>query len=182
VILVERLTLAGKRIADCTISQYLSGTRSITSNAVERIETAINLKGWFSANDGDLSEDAPPRSVLEAPQWVPPAPQVQANEAKVQLVAPNPAPLIQSPVETCSAAGAIAAPMLDIPFERRLWNVADIANYLRCSPRHTADRIINLPGFPAGFALPLGESDTDGNQLWYAREVVEWALSFQRKR
>lgn len=57
---------------------------------------------------------------------------------------------------------------LEVPFELRIWGVAECAEYLGYEPRYFRDRIRYQEGFPA----PL-----DRLQLrWKAADVTAWAL------
>ena len=58
--------------------------------------------------------------------------------------------------------------MIDVPFEFRIWSVADCAEYLRYAPRYFRDKVRYQEGFPE--PLP-------GLELrWRAADVVAWAL------
>jgi len=63
-----------------------------------------------------------------------------------------------------------------VPIEHALWDVADIANYLRRSPATVRERTICLPDFPKPFRTPaLRENKvTRGHPTWKAIEVIRW--------
>jgi hypothetical protein len=68
-----------------------------------------------------------------------------------------------------------------VPIEHALWDVADIANYLRRSPATVRERIVCLPGFPKPFRTPtLREGEqTRGHPTWKAMEVIEWNQQYR---
>ena len=61
-----------------------------------------------------------------------------------------------------------------VPFNVRLWTIADIAQFIQVS-RDTVTRLKSKPGFPA--AIRIG----GGHPRWKAVEVVRWAESQKGK-
>lgn len=54
-----------------------------------------------------------------------------------------------------------------IPWEKKLWSTADIAQHLNLAQRTVSERIVCLPSFPA-------PTKVGGSFRWYAAEVCEW--------
>lgn len=62
-----------------------------------------------------------------------------------------------------------------------LWDTADVAAYLCCSPHQLLNRFRPMTGFPKAIRLPsLNAGETSrGNPRWKAREIIEWASQHQ---
>lgn len=58
-----------------------------------------------------------------------------------------------------------------IPLDKQLWDVCDIAAYLKISER-TVMRYSGLPGFPKYARMPSAKGL--GTLRWQAREVMQW--------
>lgn len=70
---------------------------------------------------------------------------------------------------------------LEIPFEYRLWDADECAEYLHKNKRVFLERYAAMPSFPKRIPPP----NTRGGKsqpLWRAIEVVNWALKFQEKQ
>lgn len=63
-----------------------------------------------------------------------------------------------------------------VPIEYALWDIADIANYLRKSPQVVRERIACLPSFPKPIRTPsLREGKiARGHPTYKAIEVIRW--------
>jgi hypothetical protein len=59
--------------------------------------------------------------------------------------------------------------MTDTPFERRIWNAQECAEYLRQEVSTFLKRTQYVPGFPARCPIP-------GQPRWSAKAVTAWAL------
>lgn len=75
--------------------------------------------------------------------------------------------------------------LVQIPFEKRLWDLTEVAEYMHRSPAVVAARIAVLPSFPKPVQIPsLNSSGTEKNKkarpLYRAEEVVEWVLKHQK--
>jgi len=51
--------------------------------------------------------------------------------------------------------------------QRRLWTIADVAEYLQLSVDHVRDRVVHSPGFPA--AARIGHA-----KRWKPEDVRAW--------
>lgn len=70
---------------------------------------------------------------------------------------------------------------LDTPFEHRLWDADECAQYLHKNKRVFMERYAPMPSFPKRISPP----NTRGGRsqpLWKAIEVVDWVMKFQEKR
>lgn len=65
-----------------------------------------------------------------------------------------------------------------IPFDRALWGIDDIAEYLRLSYKYVQEYIISHHTFPDAIRLKFNNAKK-GHPRWYAREVVEWAAKYR---
>lgn len=54
--------------------------------------------------------------------------------------------------------------------ERRLWTIADVADYVAMSKSHTAQKVVVQPDFPK----PVRVLE-NGHPRWVSTEVMEWA-------
>lgn len=67
-------------------------------------------------------------------------------------------------------ASAIAnAVSARVPLSVKMWDSADIADYLRYERNFVTRNVITDPTFPAKFDI--------GHGRWRAQEVIDWALS-----
>lgn len=66
---------------------------------------------------------------------------------------------------------------LVVPPERRLWDMAAIADYSGFSASTVQQKIVCLPDFPDAIRAVEG-----GQPRWPAAEVMEWFESRRRKR
>ncbi len=53
-----------------------------------------------------------------------------------------------------------------------VWNVDDIANYMRLSRSSIQSRVISRKDFPRALRIPTDNGM--GGRRWYAKEVKEW--------
>lgn len=183
-ILAKRLKGAGMTIGQSLISQYLTGGKNISARTAERIEVALSLEGWFSPKRGIPAQ-------LETAKHLPPAeeptrlPQIGENLSSPSLATHRDQPeRTETPDKENDRAlnSTVGADMSVVPFEYRLWNMTDIAAYLRISPHTAGERVVNLPRFPTAIRIPaLDESGSKSNWLWKAAEVIEWAMGYQGK-
>lgn len=65
-----------------------------------------------------------------------------------------------------------------VPLEDQLWDNADIAHYLRRTPKVVRETLTPLPSFPKAIRLP---SKGRARPLYNAAEVVAWAKRFYEK-
>lgn len=65
-----------------------------------------------------------------------------------------------------------------VPLEDQLWDNADIANYLRRTPKVVRETLTPHPSFPKAIRLP---SKGKARPLYNASEVVKWAKRFCEK-
>ncbi|MBN9125806.1 MAG: hypothetical protein BGO99_09960 [Nitrosospira sp. 56-18] len=65
-----------------------------------------------------------------------------------------------------------------VPLDLALWSGDDIAVYLRRDRRTVMERLACLPDFPKAIKLP-SPSGGKGQPLWVAKEIMEWARSYQ---
>lgn len=63
-----------------------------------------------------------------------------------------------------------------VPAERRLWGMAEIADYSGYSVSHVAQKIVCLPGFPDAVRV-----DKSSQPRWPAGEVMSWFEGRRRK-
>lgn len=63
------------------------------------------------------------------------------------------------------------------PAASRLWSSEDIAAYIGFSVKHTRDRIVTLPGFPA--CILIGDSQQG---RWKADDVRRWVEQASRRK
>lgn len=78
-------------------------------------------------------------------------------------------------------AGKIRPP---VPLDQALWNIGDIAGYVRKSKNVVQQRMICLPGFPKPIRLPAmnpGKLEGSGHPLWNAKEVIDWVQSHKER-
>lgn len=78
----------------------------------------------------------------------------------------------------------IAPPAPRVPSDKRLWDVATLAEYLNMSEKQVHTRIICHPDFPPAIRLPTknGRSESSRAQpRWEAKDVVAWAQRFKSK-
>jgi hypothetical protein len=68
-----------------------------------------------------------------------------------------------------------------IPLEIDLWSGDELAAYFKRDRRSVMEKIVCLPSFPRAIRLPSAIGGK-GQPLWKAREVIEWAESYQEKR
>lgn len=68
-----------------------------------------------------------------------------------------------------------------IPLAVDLWGYSEIADYLKMTQRHVADRVATLPGFPASIRIPTRGAGR-GQPRYKASEVIAWAESHRSKR
>lgn len=60
---------------------------------------------------------------------------------------------------------------------RDVWTSQQIADYLKCSPRHAIERYACLPDFPRAIRLPSAGGRS--RPRWYADEVIAWVEKYQ---
>lgn len=65
-----------------------------------------------------------------------------------------------------------------IPIHVELWSAAEIAAYLKVSPRQVIDRYSKLPDFPRAIRLP-SLSGGCGHPRWKASDVIAWSQKYQ---
>lgn len=58
-----------------------------------------------------------------------------------------------------------------------LWDMNDIAHYMRLSKSSVQQRIITTSGFPKAIRLPT--TDNGGQRRWQPKEVKAWAARFK---
>lgn len=68
-----------------------------------------------------------------------------------------------------------------VPLSAQLWDTEMVASYLKRSYNTTRDSILVLPTFPAPIRLPSSGKGR-AYPLYKAREVVEWAESYQSRK
>lgn len=59
-----------------------------------------------------------------------------------------------------------------------LWNVDDIARYLKLGKASVQNRILNKNKFPRPFVIPTTE--TGGAKRWKSKEVKKWTERFRK--
>jgi hypothetical protein len=59
-----------------------------------------------------------------------------------------------------------------LPLEDRLWDVAEIAEWLRLSVDTVSRSVVTRPGFPAPVQAVAGAL---ARRRWFAGEVIRWA-------
>lgn len=59
-----------------------------------------------------------------------------------------------------------------------LWNVDDIARYLKLGKASVQNRILNKNNFPRPFVIPTTENG--GAKRWKSKEVKQWANRFRK--
>ena len=67
-----------------------------------------------------------------------------------------------------------------IPASVQLWDLDDIAEYLRLSKVSVQSRIACLPDFPKAIRLPT-DGKKSGHPRYKAAEVISWAEHHQEK-
>lgn len=69
------------------------------------------------------------------------------------------------------------------PVEIDLWDMATIANFLKRDPQVVRERMACLPSFPKAVRLPTMTSGKAGRSqpLYWAKEIIAWAKSYQEK-
>lgn len=78
--------------------------------------------------------------------------------------------------QIAAAVAARVAPA--IPLHVDLWSAAEIAAYLKMTPRHILERYAPRPDFPKAIRLPA-QSGGPGQPRWKASEVIAWAERHQ---
>lgn len=63
--------------------------------------------------------------------------------------------------------------------DSRLWDVHDIADYLKYSTKTVQNRIINIQGFPQPINLPT--TDNGGYDRWEPAEIKAWAKRHKKR-
>ena len=64
-----------------------------------------------------------------------------------------------------------------------LWDIKDIAGYLKLSIDHTRKRVVANPSFPGKIALPSAGNGRKGkHDLWVAVKVKNWVLQHEESR
>lgn len=63
-----------------------------------------------------------------------------------------------------------------VPIEYAVWDVQDVAGYLRKSPQVVRERIVCIPDFPRPIRTPStrGGKISSGHPTWKAIEVIRW--------
>lgn len=72
-----------------------------------------------------------------------------------------------------------------VPFEKRLWDLTQVAEYMHRSPTVVSERIAVLPNFPKPVRIPsMNSAGTEKNKtarpLYLATEIVDWVLKHQK--
>ncbi len=67
-----------------------------------------------------------------------------------------------------------------IPLAIDLWDIETIAALLKRNPQVVRERMACLPNFPRAIRLPTTKGRAQ--PLYSAKEVVDWAKSYQEKR
>ena len=57
-----------------------------------------------------------------------------------------------------------------------LWSAADIAEYLRVTPRQVRERIVKDDTFPSAMKRKCGT--TTSHARWRARDVIDWVENY----
>ena len=81
-----------------------------------------------------------------------------------------------------SLASAIAkklAPAISLDID--LWSAAEIAAYLKISPRQVTERMVLIPSFPRAIRLPAFGGGRS-RPRWKGAEVVAWVERHQEKK
>jgi hypothetical protein len=65
-----------------------------------------------------------------------------------------------------------------VPFSDQLWDLSDVAKYLRRSSSYVQNTLTCLTSFPKAIRLP---SQGRARPLYNAIEVVEWTKKFREK-
>ncbi len=88
------------------------------------------------------------------------------------------APLIE---QLAAAVAQLVRPA--IPIEIDLWDMTMIAAYLKRDTQVVRERMACLPGFPKAIRLPTMTGGKAGRAqpLYYAKEVIAWARSYQER-
>ncbi|MCZ4281670.1 hypothetical protein O4H49_12845 [Kiloniella laminariae] len=60
---------------------------------------------------------------------------------------------------------------------REIWDLEDIADYLKLAVNSVARRVVTIEGFPIPVQLPTSEKG--GHKRWYANEVKQWVRRFK---
>lgn len=70
-----------------------------------------------------------------------------------------------------------------IPLEIDLWDMATIAHFLKRDPQVVRERMACLPSFPKAVRLPTMKGGKAGRSqpLYWAKEIIAWAKSYQEK-
>lgn len=66
-----------------------------------------------------------------------------------------------------------------IPIEVDLWDMASIAAYLKRDTQVVRERMACMPNFPKAIRLPTKQGRSQ--PLYRAKEIIEWAQSYQEK-
>lgn len=61
--------------------------------------------------------------------------------------------------------------------DNTLWDMNDIAAYMRLSKSTVQQRVINITGFPRAIKLPT--TDNGGQRRWQPNEVKAWAKRYR---
>jgi hypothetical protein len=67
-----------------------------------------------------------------------------------------------------------------VPFEHELWNIDNIAQYLKREPATVRERYTCLPSFPKAIRLPNKEGKRS-YPLYKAAEVIAWTEKFMER-
>ncbi len=61
-----------------------------------------------------------------------------------------------------------------------VWDMSDIASYMKFDEDHIRRRVITIPGFP--FPAQLPTSEKGGHKRWFATEIKEWFKRWKIKK
>jgi hypothetical protein len=79
-------------------------------------------------------------------------------------------------------AAAVAARLRPrIPIEYDMWDIATIADCLKCSEAQVRERLAPQPDFPKAVRLPTATGGR-GQARYRATEVINWMMKYQDKR
>ena len=62
-----------------------------------------------------------------------------------------------------------------------LWGCAEVAEYLKVTPRHVSDVLASTHGFPPEIRLPAGTETGRGRPKWKSIEVRAWVEKHRGK-
>lgn len=66
-----------------------------------------------------------------------------------------------------------------IPIDYQLWDLDDIAKYLKYSTDYTKRHIITSPNFPPSRDLPTAGDHTVPR--WKAKDIINYAMAFDKR-